>query len=112
MTKLFGRMPTNNEFQPGIHLQESQTQFALLIGVLLFSHSTLISWSKLGLNPSRFQVVVLWVMMPCSGAVGYQRFEGPPYIHLHHYTASQRRARLESSLPWKPQISHFSRVTV
>jgi len=27
----------------------------------------------------RIQVEVFWVMMPCSVAVGYQRFRGPPF---------------------------------
>jgi hypothetical protein len=84
--------------------------------------------------PGTYQVVVFWVVMPCSVAVGYQRFWGPWCLHLQgedgeskilhgedaggkvlwsvcilpqHYTASRlRKPRFESSSPWKPQISH------
>jgi hypothetical protein len=27
--------------------------------------------------------IVFWVMTPCSVVVGYQRFGGPCYFHLH-----------------------------
>jgi len=29
------------------------------------------------------QVEVLWVVTPCSVVIGYQRFRGPCYLHLH-----------------------------
>jgi hypothetical protein len=28
-------------------------------------------------------VMVLWVLIPCSDVVGYQRFGGPFCLHLH-----------------------------
>jgi len=64
---------------------------------------------------------------PCSVVIRYQSFGGQCCLHLQvvtsedgggivlrnvgvlpqQYTASRlRRPRLESSLPWKPQISH------
>jgi len=29
------------------------------------------------------QVKVFWVFTPCSVVVGYQRFGGPSFLHLH-----------------------------
>jgi hypothetical protein len=49
----------------------------------------------------KIQVEVVWVMMPCSVAVGYHCFRGPCYLHRHpeHYTVSQpRRPQLETYL--------------
>jgi hypothetical protein len=31
----------------------------------------------------KIQVEVLWVVIPCSIAVGYHCFGGPSYLHLH-----------------------------
>jgi len=43
-----------------------------------------------------------------------QRYQDPPkrwYPTTSHYTTSQsRRPRLESSLPWKPQIWHSDNI--
>jgi hypothetical protein len=69
------------------------------------------------------QVEFFWVLTSCSAVVGYQRSRGPCCLHLlgdgggstdlwnaailpqHYMTSQPRRPRLESSPPWKPQIS-------
>jgi hypothetical protein len=61
-----------------------------------------------------FQVEVFSVVTPCSVMLGYQRFRGPCWLHLHpengvimvgyHNTASlPRRPRHEILPPWKSQ---------
>jgi len=62
-------------------------------------------------NPAQ----VFWVVMPCSGMVGYRRFGGFWCLHPkdgsskvlpHHYTVwKHRKLRLWPLAPWKPQES-------
>jgi hypothetical protein len=33
-------------------------------------------------TPMKIQVMVFWVVTPCSNMVGYQRFEGFSYLHF------------------------------
>jgi len=61
---------------------------------------------------SSLQVGVFWVVTLYSVTVGYQHFGGYCWRWRQHYTVSQpRRPPLESSLPWKPQISHQNQVS-
>jgi hypothetical protein len=47
--------------------------------------------------------MVFWVMSPCGEVVGYKWTVLPPVAGQYQPS----RPRLESSLPWKPQISHL-----
>jgi len=68
---------------------------------------------------TKIQVVVFWVLMQCSGVVGYHYFRGTCCFHLchpedggskilqntdilpHHYMASQpRRPQLRNDMLW------------
>jgi len=53
---------------------------------------------------NQFKVEVIWVVTPCSVAVGYWQFRGPCCLHL------QGEDGLESSPPWKPQILQHEAV--
>jgi len=56
------------------------------------------------------RIVVMWVVTPCGDVehvASIFRPLGDAGILPHHHTASQPRTpRLESSSPWKPQISY------
>jgi len=41
----------------------------------------------------KIQIVVFWVVMPCSDVVGYRRFGGPCCLHLHHSSSALGRWR-------------------
>jgi hypothetical protein len=70
----------------------------------------------------RIQVVVFWVMTPCSDVVGYQYFGGPCWLHFDrenggatrilpcHYTVSQpKRHRPENILAYNLMIAGETR---
>jgi hypothetical protein len=91
---------------------------------LLIASCNLLVWKEAFISEFVLQIMAFWVVTLCTVVVGYQRFGGPCYLHLHpenggskvlrntgvlphYYMALQpRRLQLESSLPWKPQVLH------
>jgi hypothetical protein len=91
-----------------------------------------VNWKVYGASQGKhyfllFEVKLFWVVMPRSIVVGYQRFRGLCCLHLQgkvtekessivvwnigillkqHMVSQPRRPWCESSLLWKPQISH------